>query len=427
MTQGQLDPADRNETLLRMTDEVGHLVLRDNYDQNVVLSVEGSFASGLLPAHRRFLDVLVRAGDVDRRLEALPSSAELDRRAREGGGLTMPELSVLIAHAKITLGRAVLDSALPDEEWVAATLRGYFPAELGERFGDHLTDHPLRREIATTVLVNHVVGTGGLTFAFRAAEETGSDPADVVRAFVVASQVFGLPERAAAVEALDGQVEAYAQSRMRQAHQRLLDRSVRWLLHTRPEGIDVPAEIARFAPAVARLAPSIVDLDDAATLQAEAEWFTERGVPADEALRTVALLSLFPLLDVVEVADASGRTVEEIAAVWYELSRRYAITTVLEGIAALPRGDRWQSLARAALRDDLYSAVRDFTAAVVAEVPAGAPVDAADAVQAWETAHAPAVRRAQQTMTDLEGEPGAGDLAALSVGLRALRTVLRAG
>ncbi|GAB3470941.1 NAD-glutamate dehydrogenase [Kineococcus endophyticus] len=427
VTQGQLDPADRNETLLRMTDEVGHLVLRDNYDQNVVLSVEGSFASGLLPAHRRFLDVLVRAGDVDRRLEALPSSAELDRRAREGGGLTMPELSVLIAHAKITLGRAVLDSALPDEEWVAATLRGYFPAELGERFGDHLTDHPLRREIATTVLVNHVVGTGGLTFAFRAAEETGSDPADVVRAFVVASQVFGLPERAAAVEALDGQVEAYAQSRMRQAHQRLLDRSVRWLLHTRPEGIDVPAEIARFAPAVARLAPSIVDLDDAATLQAEAEWFTERGVPADEALRTVALLSLFPLLDVVEVADASGRTVEEIAAVWYELSRRYAITTVLEGIAALPRGDRWQSLARAALRDDLYSAVRDFTAAVVAEVPAGAPVDAADAVQAWETAHAPAVRRAQQTMTDLEGEPGAGDLAALSVGLRALRTVLRAG
>jgi glutamate dehydrogenase len=321
----------------------------------------------------------------------------------------------------------VLDSALPDEEWVAATLRGYFPAELGQRFGEHLTDHPLRREIATTVLVNHVVGTGGLTFAFRAAEETGSDPADVVRAFVVASQVFGLGERAAAVEALDGQVEAYAQSRMRQAHQRLLDRSVRWLLHTRPEGIDVPVEIARFAPAVARLAGSIVELDDTATLQAEAEWFTERGVPQDEALRTVALLSLFPLLDVVEVADAGGRSVEEIVAVWYELSRRYAITTVLEGIAALPRGDRWQSLARAALRDDLYSAVRDFTAAVVAEVPEGARVDAAAAVQAWETAHAPAVRRAQQTMTDLEGEPGAGDLAALSVGLRALRTVLRAG
>ncbi|WP_432513669.1 NAD-glutamate dehydrogenase [Kineococcus sp. SYSU DK001] len=436
VTQGQLDPADRDQTLLRMTEEVGRLVLRDNYEQNVVLSVEGSFASGLLPAHRRFLDALVRAGDVDRRLEALPSSSELDRRAREGSGLTMPELSVLLAHAKISLGRAVLASSMPDEAWVAQTLRGYFPAELGERFGDHLTDHPLRREIATTVLVNHVVGTGGLTFAFRAAEETGSDPADVVRAFVVASQVFGLPERAAAVEALDGRVEAFAQARLRQEHQRLLDRSVRWLLHTRPEGVDVPAEIARFGPAVARLAPRLAAVadgeglirgEDAAALQAEAALFTDRGVPAEEALRTVTLLSLFPLLDVVEVADATGREVEEITAVWYELSHRYSIESVLSGISALPRTDRWQSLARAALRDDLYAAVRDFTAAVVAEVPTGRPLDAAEAVRAWETAHAPAVRRAQQTMTDLEGEPGAGDLAALSVGLRALRTVLRAG
>ncbi|WP_432560764.1 NAD-glutamate dehydrogenase [Kineococcus sp. SYSU DK003] len=435
VVRGELDAAERNETLLRMTDEVGALVLRDNYDQNVVLSVEGTFAPGLLPAHRRLLDALQRAGDVDRHLEALPSNADLDRRAREGHGLTMPELSVLVAHAKISLGRQVLASGLPDEEWVAQTLRGYFPAELGERFEQHLADHPLHREIATTVLVNLVVGTGGLTFAFRAAEETGSDPADVVRAFVVATQVFGLSERAAAVEALDGQVEAFAQARMRQEHQRLLDRSVRWLLHTRPEGVDVPAEIARFGPAVARLAPRVTDLaggeflrgDDAAALVAEAEWFTDRGVPVEEARRTVTLLSTFPLLDVVEVADATGREVEEIAATWFELSHRYAIGTMLEGIARLPRSDRWQSLARAALRDDLYSALRDFTAAVVAHAPEGRPVDPGQAVAAWEEAHGPAVRRAQQTMADLDEEPGAGDLAALSVGLRALRTVLRTG
>ena len=430
VTQGELEPGDRNDTLLRMTDEVGRLVLRDNYDQNVVLSVEGTFAVGLLPAHRRFLDTLQRNGDVDRRLEALPSPSELDRRARDGAGLTMPELSVLLAHAKISLGREVLASALPDEPWVAETLKGYFPAELRERFGDHLADHPLRREIATTVLVNHVVGTGGLTFAFRAAEETGCDPADVVRAFVVATLVFGLLERAAAVEALDGTVEAHVQSRMRQEHQRLLDRSVRWLLHARPEGIDVPAEIARFGPAVARLTPQIATFMrgvDAEATDTETAWFTERGIEQDEARRTASLLATYPLLDVVEVAEASGRAVEEIAATWYELSHRYGIEAMLDGIAALPRADRWQSLARAALRDDLYSALRDLTAAVVAHTGAGGAFDPAAAVEAWETAHAPAVRRARQTMTDLEGEPGAGDLAALSVGLRTLRTVLRAG
>ncbi|ABS05260.1 NAD-glutamate dehydrogenase [Kineococcus radiotolerans] len=430
VSRGELEPGDRNDTLLRMTDEVGRLVLRDNYEQNVVLSVEGAFAAGLLPAHRRFLDSLQRNGDIDRRLEALPSGPELDRRARDGGGLTMPELSVVIAHAKISLGREVLASALPDEEWVAQTLRGYFPAELGQRFGDHLADHPLRREIATTVLVNHVVGTGGLTFAFRAAEETGCDLADVVRAFVVATAVFGLPERAAAVEALDGTVEAFVQSRMRQEQQRMLDRSVRWLLHARPEGVDVPGEIGRFRPAVERLAPRMGTFmrgEDAQAVATEAAWFTERGVEEAEARRTVSLLATFPLLDVVEVAGASGRAVEEVAATWYELSHRYGIEGMLAGIAALPRTDRWQSLARAALRDDLYSALRDLTAAVIAHAGPAEAVDPVAAVEAWETAHAPAVRRARQTMGDLEGEPGAGDLAALSVGLRTLRTVLRAG
>ncbi|MGI4893718.1 MAG: NAD-glutamate dehydrogenase [Janthinobacterium lividum] len=427
VAQGRLDAGDRNATLLRMTDEVGRLVLRDNYEQNVTLSVEGAFASGLLPAHRRFLEALQRSGDIDRRLEALPSSAELDRRAREGFGLTMPELSVLSAHAKISLGAAVLGSALPDEEWVAQTLRGYFPAELGERFGENLAEHPLRRQIATTVLVNHVVGTGGLSFAFRAVEETGCEPADVVRAFVVSVAVFGLSERASAVEALDATVAAAVQSRLRQEHQRLLDRSVRWFLQARPDGIDVSAEVARFAGPVTGLAPRVLELlrgDDEARMREQAARFVEQGVGEDEALRTASMLSTFPLLDVVEVAAATGCDIDDVAATWFELSHRYRIESLLASIAALPRADRWQSLARAALRDDLYAALRELTAAVLAE--AVRPIEAAAAVDAWEDAHQSAVGRARQTLGDIGGSDRA-DLAALSVGLRVLRTVLRTG
>ena len=426
VAQGHVEPGDRNQTLLRMTDEVGALVLRDNYDQNVVLSVEGGFAPGLLPAHRRFLDALQRNGDVDLRLEALPSSADLDRRARDGLGMTMPELSVLSAHAKITLGAALLAGGLPDEPWVAATLSGYFPSELRERFADHLVEHPLRREIATTVLVNHLVGTGGLTFAFRAAEETGCDPADVVRAFAVAMTVFGVPERAAAVEALDGLVPAQVQSRMRQTHQRLLDRTVRWLLHARPEGIDVPVEVERFGAVVAGLVPQVPGLlrgDDADAVAADEQALVAEGVPAAEALRTAAMLATFPLLDVVEVAAARGRAPLEVAQTWFELSHRYRIEAMLDDIAALPRTDRWQSLARSALRDDLYSVLRDLTSAVLVTSAGGG---AGAAVDAWEQANAPAVRRALSTLTDLQSAERA-DLAALSVGLRVLRTVLRSG
>ncbi|WP_432574196.1 NAD-glutamate dehydrogenase [Kineococcus sp. SYSU DK005] len=426
VARGELDAADRDETLLRMTDEVGRLVLRDNYEQNVALSVEGTFAAGLLPAHRRMLEALQRSGELDRRLEALPSSAELERRAREGGGLTMPELSVLIAHAKISLGASVLASGLPDEPWVEAALRGYFPVELVQRFGAHLPGHPLRREIATTVLVNHVVGTGGLTFAFRAAEETGSAPADVVRAFAVAVRVFGLGERVAAVEALDGRVPAQVQARMRQQVHRLLDRSVRWLLHSRPEGVDVSAEVERFAGPVAQLAPLVPRLvrdADAEAVRAEADAFARAGVPEDEALRVASLLATFALLDVVEVARASGHEAPAVADVWFELSGRYEVETLLSSISALSREDRWQSLARAALRDDLYGVLRDLTASVLEHADG---TGAAAAAEAWERAHGPAVRRARATLQEIAAS-GRADIAALSVALRVMRSVLRAG
>ncbi len=430
VADGLLDPDERNRTLQEITDDVARSVLRNNYEQNRVLSGEGAAAADLLPAHRRFLQALEAAGDIDRGLEALPPTAELDRRARDGAGLTVPELAVLLAHAKISLGAAVLAGGLPDEEWTRATLRAYFPPALGQRFPDRVADHPLRREIVTTVLVNEVVGSGGITFASRAAEETGSDPAEVVRAHAVVTRVFGLRERSRAVDALDGLVPTPVQALMRQQHQRLLDRAVRWLLHARPEGIDVPREIERFAPGIRALAARVPDLlrgQDAAYVGDLAGRFTGAGVDSTEALTTAGLLFLYPLLDVVEIAAETGRPAAAVAPIWFVLSERYGFD-LLDAISGLGREDRWAALARAALRDDLYAVLREFTTAVVSSdrtAPGSdASRDPASAVTAWETDHAAAIRRARSTLAALEAS-GRTDVVALSVALRTLRTVLR--
>ncbi|WP_072914362.1 NAD-glutamate dehydrogenase [Geodermatophilus obscurus] len=431
VADGILDGDERNSTLQLMTRDVAQLVLRNNYEQNRVLSTEGAFAADMLPAHRRFLESLEAAGEIDRELEALPSSAELDRRARNGSGLTMPEQSVLLSYAKISLKQAVLAGDLPDEDWVQETLRSYFPAQLAERFPDRLAEHPLRREIATTVLVNEVIGAGGLTFAFRAAEETGSDAADVIRAHAVVTRVFELEERSTAVEALDGRVSAQVQALMRQQHQRLLDRAVRWLLHARPEGIDVGHEVDRFAPTIRALGARIPDLllaHDRTYVQDLASRFSASGVGVPEALRTASLLFVYPLLDVVEVAADTGRPAAEVATTWFTLSERYGFDGLLTEVSALSREDRWTALARAALRDDLYAVLREFTTAVLGHAGTSTPPrpdrDARSAVEAWEASHAPAVRRARQTLTELH-TAGRADLAVLSVALRTLRTVLR--
>jgi glutamate dehydrogenase len=431
VADGVLDAEERNRTLRRMTDDVARLVLRDNDEQNRVLSVETAFAGENLPAHRRFLEALESSGQLDRELEALPTSAELDRRARAGVGLTTPELSVLLAYAKISLSAAVLASPLPDEAWARGALREYFPVELGEGYGDRLDEHPLRREIVTTVLVNRVIASAGITFAFRAAEETGADAAEVVRGHAVATRVFDLEARRAAAEAMDGRVPADVQAQLRHQHQRLLDRAVRWFLHARPEGIDALREAERFGPVVRELSERVPDLlfgQDLDYVRDLAEQFTAGGVDAVEARRTASLLSVFALLDIAEVAEDTTRPAADVAATWFMLSERYGLDGLLTKVSALGRTDRWEALARAALRDDLYTVHRELTTAVLGHARATphpqARSDVASTVTQWEEAHAPAVRRARQTLADLETS-GRTDLVALSVALRTLRTALR--
>src|SRR5690606_33268575 len=168
------------------------LVLRANYDQARALVNAREQAHLLLPVHRRMISDLERAGRVDRALEALPGDEELAARQAAGTGLTTPELAVLMAHSKITLKEEIVASSLPDDPWTSQVLRDYFPTPLRERFADRMVDHPLRREIVTTALVNEAVNRGGISFVYRAVEETGAAPEDVLRAYVIAREVFGL-------------------------------------------------------------------------------------------------------------------------------------------------------------------------------------------------------------------------------------------
>ena len=113
-------------------------MLRDNYEQNVLLGNARKQSLAMVTVHQRFIRALEARGLLDRGLEFLPSDDALAQRAEEGRGLTSPEFAVLVAYAKIALTEDLVGSALPDDPWFARTLRGYFPRQLVERYGDRL-------------------------------------------------------------------------------------------------------------------------------------------------------------------------------------------------------------------------------------------------------------------------------------------------
>ncbi|MET7392565.1 NAD-glutamate dehydrogenase [Dactylosporangium sp. NPDC005572] len=422
---GEIDPAERNPLLAEMTDEVGELVLRDNYDQATALGNARAQSRSLLPVHKRLIADLERRGQLDRALEGLPTDEELDMRAEAGVGLTSPEFAVLLSYVKIVLEHEILDSGLPDEDWTNEVLVNYFPTPLRERFVEAMAEHPLRREIVTTAVVNEAVNRGGTSFFHRASEETGAGAADVLRASVAIREVYGLGEFRRAVESLDNQVRTEAQTTMYLESRRLLDRAVRWLLSNRRLPIDVPGEIARLRPGVARLLPQLDTLfrgREREALHANIVKLQELGLPPELADTTTRIMYGFGLLDIVEVAAQTGRDVNEVATVYYVLSERFRVDDLLSRISDLPREDRWQTLARMALRYDLYAALAALTGEVLnATSPDG---DAESRVHEWEQSNATSIARTRNSIGEFGDSPG--DLAALSVLLRQIRTLVRA-
>lgn len=131
---GLLSAAARAKLLGTMTDEVAAAVLTDNHAQNAALATETTSARSLLDAHERFIRHLERSGRLVRSVEALPDERGLAERRRDGQALTSPELSVLLAYAKLETDDAVLHSTLPDDPSLEDLLVCYFPAALRDRF-----------------------------------------------------------------------------------------------------------------------------------------------------------------------------------------------------------------------------------------------------------------------------------------------------
>ncbi|MGG6379572.1 NAD-glutamate dehydrogenase [Paenarthrobacter sp. NEAU-H11] len=422
---GKLSAEERSGFLASMTDEVGRLVLEDNIDQNILLLNDRTKVAEWSPSYERLMDWLEKTADLKRDLEALPSTEALRERLQQGQGLTSPELSVLAAYAKIELATALRESDLADDPWFRQTLRAYFPAQLRERFDAELDTHPLRREIIATVVANDMINLGGITFAFRVMEETSASEAAVAKAFVALREIYELDHMVGELNSLPASFPTEHWSAVHLDIRRLLDRAVRWLLGQGTVSRPIADVVSEFKPVMEPMRAHLLDYlrgDDRERVAGWLETAREWELPEGLALRWAELFESFVLLDIAKIAHGRKEPVNEIAAVYYTVFNRFHADSLLERISSLPRQDRWQALARAALRDDLYSTISDMTMAVL---DATAASDSPEArLKDWEAQNAEQLSRAK-SMFDEVNSLEADDMASLSVALRLLRSIVR--
>ena len=420
---GELTRDDRNALLQEMTSEVADHVLEHNYQQNRALAASKAQAPQMLHVHTRYIRKLERDGLIKRRLDVLPGDREIAERRSAGTGLVTPEFSVLLAQTKISAAEELLVSSLPDDPYLRRVLTDYFPTPLRVKYAGQMGNHRLHREIITTSVVNDMVDRCGITFAFRLNEETGASLPEITAAWLVARAVFDMPGCWAQLEALDGEVDTGVQIMALLEGRKLTERAARWLLHNRRPPFDVQSTFDFFADGVMTVAANLPKLlvgRDLSGFEERREIYASRGVPVILAERIAAMVPAYAAFDIVDIARGTGRSVEETAEVYFDLAERLQIARLRDLITALPRDDRWNTMARGAIRDDLYTAHAALARDVLTVTEPGSPERR---LAAWVQRNDSAVRRANQTLTEI-WESNAFTVATLSVAVRAVRTLV---
>jgi glutamate dehydrogenase len=401
---GRLDLVKRNALLAAMTDEVAAGSLRNNYQQGLALSLSEAEGAAAAPDLALLMRSLEKAGLLARKLEALPSDAELMERARAGRGLTRPELATLLSYSKIALSHALLQTPFLDEPHLAVWLDTYFPVELRGVVQGDIARHDLRREIIATGVTNAVINRCGPAFVARMADETKAAPEAIAKAFLAVREIYALPELWRQLDALDNIVPGQMHLELYKATQDLLRSLVPWMLHERSVLGAYEGSVAHFKQGLQALTPALAAVMPPSLAQ---DVETRRGryqaaqVPDALAL-AVARLPVLALAPVVtRLAQDTGATAEDAARVYLTIGEELKAADVATQAARIPVADSYdriaitqaldavtraqEVLARTSLRDPAAAgaaSTRRTIAAALGEITAGGPLTLARLVVA---------------------------------------------
>ncbi|WP_343116149.1 NAD-glutamate dehydrogenase [Ostreiculturibacter nitratireducens] len=412
----------RNKLLADMTDEVAKLVLRNNYDQTLAVSMVEARAPELLDDHVRFMQALEAKRTLDREVELLPSDEALAERAAAGKGLTRPEIAVLVAYAKNEIAADLVHSTVPDDPYMERFLIDYMPAPLRVKYKKAVLEHRLKREIIATIISNALVNETGPTLVNRLREETGATPSEVARVFVIAREVFGAPALTAEINALDNKVAASAQIAMHLAVSDMVASQSQFLLTTEPTG-GITEVIGRYADGVTAIARDVDKLLSPylkTRLGKRAADLVAARVPKALAERVGALELLSGALDIVGAAAELKKPVADVAATYFAAGARFTLDWLRADAREVVPADHWERIALGRLISDLRS---QQSAIAAAALRLGGNAGS-ECVEAWASENPEVVMRADRLARELR-DSGPLTVAKLAVASSQLRSVSR--
>lgn len=365
---GKLDGDKRNKLLSDMTDEVAKLVLKDNFLQSQTISIIASQGPESAEMQSRLAQTLENKGILNRKVEFLPSEEEFIKRITVKQGLTRPEIAVLLAYSKLAVYDDLLDSNLPNEAYCQKFLIDYFPKTMQKEFKAEILEHPLKKEIITTVITNELVNRLGNCFFHATLEDTGLKGCDIARAYIVVKDILELDNLWHEIEQLDNKTNSTIQISLHNQVIKLIQKSILWLLSNLPQPLDVDAVILRFKEGINKLTEKIDDFiigQNKSEYQEKIQNLKELGLSEDLAVKITHLSPLLSAWGIVFVATENKVSLSDVASIYFTIGTKFDYDWLISTMENLQIDSYWHRLSIQAIRDDLYDQQRKLTDNVI--------------------------------------------------------------
>lgn len=414
--KSKMDFKARNVLLKSMTDDIAGLVLRDNYQQTQALSLMELQAAESLADHAAFMTSLERDGQLNRKVEFLPSEEEIANRARHNKGLTRPELSLILCYGKINYTRDLLATNLPDDPAMLDWAVRYFPDDLQSKYKKEIEQHRLRREIVATAISNAIINRMGPTFIRLTMEKTGANCAAVTNAFMTVRDAFGLRPMWDAVEAQDNKVSAHVQLRALRKIARLAERETVWFLTRLGRAAQRDQDGTQFNHGIEHIRKQIDTIlppETAAQLAMREKAWRDDHMPTDLARK----LSLLPVLgmgtDIVSVSEQARTDLTPTAKIYFAVGEAFQLDWLRTQALHLQGDNQWTAEAIAGLMDLFYITQSTLTLAIL-KASAKSKAKGTAGIEDWIETKCPQAKPVQAMINGMRTK-GSLDLAMMTV------------
>lgn len=372
MTEGKLNLNSRDKLLRSLTKEIASLVLEDNYYQALALSFADFSAKEDLSNHADYIRMLSLQKILHRKVEYLPTDKEIVERKVLGAGLTMPELAVLIAYTKINLKSEILKSNLPEDKSVQQLLENAFPELIRKKYHKQMYNHKLKRYIIATQLANDIVNHTGINFVYQTQMETGASVEEIIRSYYIVSHIFDTNVLQRIVEEFDFKISLAEQFGIITNLHNLVKLSIRWFLQENIIKGDLKTVIEKYTTYIKTLEEIIPDLMGGETksyLNALTEKFLKSGLPKKIARKIATYRAIYTSLNIIKVATMNDFDIIKTAKIYFASGEELNLLWFRDQISNDHREGHWNVMARLALRNELDTAQRALTVAILRSTP----------------------------------------------------------